>query len=82
MPHLREIRATWQCEGCGKDFSVSIEPARTTCPEVPSMWDMALDAVRGGIGYQGPNPGGLCCIYKEKVLCASCEDEFVDADEE
>ena len=74
MP-LIDIQARFYCDGCGKPFRVNMEPPYEP-PAGWSLFDCAVDAVRGSVGYQGPNDprgfGGLSGVEDEKCLCGCC----------
>lgn len=75
MP-LQEIRAHWLCDGCGKPFSVKMEPPNKF-PRGWTLYDSAVDAVRGSIDYQGPNQpngcGGMSAVEGDNCLCGHCD---------
>lgn len=61
------IRATFECDGCGAQFRVEMDPADT----VPKGWaldELAIDCLRGGQGADGTMPG----IVHDMHLCAKC----------
>lgn len=71
---LKEIRAIWECSLCGLEFSVRMEP-----PHIPpanwTLFDCALDAVRGSLDYRGPSADdcqGLSFVDKDRALCDRC----------
>ncbi len=74
MPHLNWIRASWQCDGCGKDFTVDIDSAWNP----PAGWDttkMAEDAVRHGkvVAVNGNRlVGDSSSVQHGLVLCGNC----------
>lgn len=86
------IRACWECDGCGKQFTVDIDSAY----KPPSDWsttDIALDAVRGGF-LVAPNGHRVTLtspsVQDGLVLCPDCtgiadeigpEDHQATADE-
>ena len=79
MP-VRTIRAYVECDQCGLQFSVAIEET-SSCPLEWSMYDMAIDAVRGSLEYeevplQGGRLSGLISksssIQNGQILCAEC----------
>lgn len=76
MPHLNWIRASWQCDGCGTDFTVEIDSAW----KPPADWDttkMAEDAVRHGevLPAKGQHlyPHSSS-VQHDLVLCGRCTD--------
>ena len=62
------IRATFDCDGCGKQFSVDIEPSIRAWKPRQEMLEIAEDAVRGGSG----SDGGFCSIQGDMHLCGAC----------
>lgn len=50
---IQSIRATFQCDSCGRDFSVAIDPAYLP-PATWTVFEIAVDAVRQGLRYEGP----------------------------
>ena len=76
MAYLNWIRACWQCDGCGKDFTVDID----TAWKPPAGWDttaMAEDAVRHG--HMVPEKGqhlypDSSSIQHGLILCGRCTD--------
>ncbi len=78
---LVEIRASLTCDGCGRTFSVAMDPASS----VPSDWtlfDDATDAVRGSVSYKGPNGVngclGMSAVVDNEHLCGECADKCGD----
>jgi len=63
------IRATIDCDGCGKQFKVEMDPARRMSEVVPTVDDAAHDAVAGGIVVDMP---GSCSVQDDKELCPAC----------
>lgn len=79
MSRLIEIRCEFECDKCGKPFSVRLDADRELCPEVPTLYDLAVDAVRGSIDYEGPNDldgmKGLSAVVgknEDQCLCGRC----------
>lgn len=72
---LREIRASFACDGCGAAFSVQMEPPYEPPPGW-SLFDCAVDAVRGSIGYEGPKSiqgfKGDSIVEDGRQLCGRC----------
>lgn len=72
---LIEVRAEFLCDGCGRPFSVHVD-----APYVPpagwSVFEIAEDAARGSIDYQGPNNPdgtlGASSVQGERHLCGLC----------
>lgn len=77
---LIHIRAHFECDECGKQFSVGIA-ADYVPPAKWSMFDVAEDSVRGSLDYEEKGwDGGLCSsVQNEKHLCKDCTKK---ADEE
>lgn len=89
---LIEVRATFECDGCGRQFSVEVDPAASA----PQGWDMmnvAIDAVRGSVGYKSRIGSGPSSVQNDKCLCGDCtrkedtktpepEPDYIDPDEE
>ena len=48
---LFDIRGVFDCDGCGKQFSVSMDGAYKP-PAGWSLFDCAEDAIRGGLGIE------------------------------
>lgn len=68
--YLIWIRACWQCDGCGKAFTVEVDsgwrpPANWTLDEI------AKDAVRHG---RIPNSEKSSSVQHDMVLCGDCTD--------
>lgn len=80
---LKEIQASFECDECGKPFSVEMDPARKVPPEW-SLFDEAVDAVRGSVGYRGPTTrdglGGCSAVVDGRHLCGECERDFLVCD--
>lgn len=55
---IKSIRATFQCDSCGREFSVAIDPAYLP-PATWTLMDIAVDAVRQGVRYEGPVDIGM-----------------------
>ncbi|ODN70192.1 hypothetical protein [Methylobrevis pamukkalensis] len=60
---LRDITARFSCDGCGARFEGYIDPAWRTCEVLPSVFDLAEDAIRGF------GPGS---VQADMHLCAAC----------
>lgn len=73
MARLKEVEATFWCDGCGKPFTVEIDAARQT--EGWSVFDYALDAVRAGFDGSRATVQGS---DDDKALCGECTSK-VDA---
>lgn len=71
---LKFIRAGFSCDKCGSPFSVSIDPAYPA-PEGWSAFDIAEDAARGSVGYQGKLVDGFLgasSVSDGEHLCGAC----------
>lgn len=69
---LKSVMAEFACDKCGELFSVSIDAAYTA-PAEWSQFDVAVDAIRGGLGYVGPGEVGWSCgVLSDRHLCAVC----------
>jgi hypothetical protein len=62
------IRATFNCDGCGKQFRVDVDPARRAWERRQAVFDIAEDAIRGGTAADG----GFCSVQAEMHLCGEC----------
>jgi hypothetical protein len=82
------IRATIECDGCGRQFRVELDSAR----KLPADWslaDEATDIVRGGIGfieYVGESRRGsggvhMTSVQHDKSLCPKCTQEEDEKDD-
>lgn len=72
-----EIMAKIGCDGCGRQFTVEMDPGRGPT-EGWSVFDYAEDAVRGGVivtphgsSRSGELPGS-CSVQDDKMLCGTC----------
>jgi hypothetical protein len=77
MTRLKEIEATFWCDGCGKPFTVEIDPVRQT--EGWAVYDYAVDGIRESIGVHVSLQG----TDDDKGLCEACTrvvDLFVTED--
>lgn len=63
------IRATFECDGCGTQFRVDMDPAKMR-PKGWSLMDEAVDYVRGGAG----SDGGMPMVVHDMHLCHACAD--------
>jgi hypothetical protein len=80
---LIHIRAHFDCDECGKQFSVGIA-ADYVPPEKWSMFDVAEDSVRGSVDYEEKGwDGGLCSsVQNNKHLCKDCTRKADEANPE
>jgi len=62
------IRATFDCDGCGKQFRVDIDPAIRAWERRQDMMSIAVDAIRGGT----TSDGGWCSVQADMHLCGPC----------
>lgn len=73
---LKEIRASFSCDECGKPFSIVLD-SPYTAPEGWSLFDIAVDGIRGTVGYEGPQNtkgfAGLCAVDKDRHICGACK---------
>ena len=60
---IASIKAEIQCDGCGCYFSVALDPARKL-PEGWSLFDEAVDTVRGGCLAHS--------VEADLMLCSDC----------
>lgn len=65
------ILATIACDSCGAEFRVELDPAYNP-PAGWSIWDVAVDAVRGGVEADGT---GSTSVQDGEMLCSSCTKE-------
>lgn len=64
------IRATFDCDGCGKQFRVDIEPSRRAWKRRQDMMSIAEDAIRGGT----TSDGEWCSVQADMHLCGKCTE--------
>lgn len=62
------IRATFDCDGCGKQFRVDVDPARRAWERRQDVFSIAVDAIRGGT----TSDGGFCSVQADMHLCGEC----------
>lgn len=77
---LNFLRAHFACDECGTQFSVEME-ASYQPPSSWSLFDCAVDAVRGSNGYEEARNKdilGFSSVQDDKHLCAACTEK-VDA---
>ncbi len=67
---LLTCEAKFECGGCGKPFKVEMEVSGA-CPPGWSLFDLALDSIRGG--FEG---GSLQGGY---ILCRTCTQTVDDS---
>lgn len=86
MP-LQAIRATFECDGCGRPFVLDMDAARKL-PADWSLFDDVVDNIRGGIGYRGfadekrsgrAQDTGLTSVQAGMCLCPICTRKADDA---
>jgi hypothetical protein len=71
---LNFLKAHFNCDGCGTQFSVGLDPALQP-PSGWSLFDCAVDAVRGTVDYEearNRDSIGLSSVQDDKHLCATC----------
>lgn len=61
------VRATFECDGCGTQFKVDMDPA-TMRPKGWTLFEEAEDYVRGGCGAEG----GMPAVVHGMHLCHKC----------
>ena len=61
------IRATVECDGCGKQFHTDMDNA-DKLPDGWSIYDLVVDYVRGGNCAEG----GMCSVQHDLDLCPQC----------
>lgn len=68
------VRASVECDCCGSPFSVALDESYVP-PKGWSIFDVAVDAVRGSSEYRGP---GLTSssVQEGNQLCAICTSRF------
>lgn len=64
---LVTVRATFDCDGCGTQFRVDMKPEAMR-PKGWSLFDEAVDYLRGGCG----SDGGMPAIVHDMHLCHEC----------
>lgn len=62
------IKAYFDCDGCGKQFGVEMDPARKAWMRRQSLDSMAEDAIRGGSTLAGDS----CSVQADLHLCPTC----------
>lgn len=62
------VRATFECDGCGTQFKVEMDPASMR-PKGWTLMDEAEDCLRGGLGAEGGMPG----LVHDLHLCHDCD---------
>jgi len=62
------IKAFFDCDGCGKQFGVEMDPARKAWMRRQSLDSMAEDAIRGGSTLSGDS----CSVQADMHLCTNC----------
>lgn len=73
---LIEIRAKFNCDHCGKEFSVEIDSGSKPSHE----WSIYEDALKGSLKYEGPKSRngrlGSTSFQQNKHLCGVCTEEY------
>lgn len=62
------IKAFFDCDGCGTQFGVEMDPARKAWERGQTLDSMAEDALRGGSTLNGDS----CSVQAEMHLCPKC----------
>jgi hypothetical protein len=77
---LIHIRAHFACDECGAQFSVGM-PADYEPPDGRSMFDVAVDMVRGSYDYADKSwTGGVSSsVQNDKHLCKACTKKADEA---
>lgn len=65
---LIDIKANFECDGCGKRFWLTVDAAEETRPALPSIADIAEDTLRGG----NPADGECGSVQHDLHLCRTC----------
>lgn len=76
---ITDIKAHFECDGCGKAFFVGMDCAEETGPSLPSLADLAEDTLRGG----NPIAGECGSVQFDLHLCGQCTrkaDQIGDED--
>lgn len=63
-----KVRATVECDGCGKQFHSGLADLASEVPAGWSLHELAEDYVRGG----NCDEGGMCSVQADMHLCAQC----------
>lgn len=71
---IEKIVAHFRCDGCNEAFLEEMDPARSTCRELPTTYELAEDAIRGN-GFQTIQDGMHLCPKCTKVADNIHEDE-------
>lgn len=79
------ISALIECDECGVHFATDMDAARTV-PTGWSMWDAAVDTVRGGYVNGASVFDGSCSVQDGRMLCIGCTrkadaEDDVEADD-
>lgn len=75
MLTLKWVKASIECEGCGKPFEVFLDPG--DLDEGMDVHDLAKEAVMNG-NKSALRDGGLTSLQCDMALCAKCT-EVADA---
>lgn len=73
---LKRLTAYFACDECGRAFAVGLDPASTP-PPLWSLFDCAVDGVRGAVDYADGRSDVLGCssVQNDKHLCAECTEK-------
>jgi hypothetical protein len=65
---IAAIKAYFDCDGCGTQFGVELDPASKAWERGQSLDSMAEDAIRGGSTLAGDS----CSLQADLHLCPKC----------
>lgn len=70
---VRTIKATIECDGCGGQFRVDLDPADSRPPDW-TWHDLAEDMVRAGNQAESVKgqPIGITSVQHDMMMCPSC----------
>ena len=68
------ITAPIECDECGAHFATDMDEARTV-PSGWSLWDAAVDTVRGGSVNGSSIFNGSCSVQDGRMLCIECTNK-------
>lgn len=85
---LRNLRAHFECDSCGCEFRVEVDPA-TPSRKDRTFFDIAVDEVRGGLcevtaaaSHMRWANVGMCSVQEGKHLCPSCTRKADEQEED
>jgi len=72
-----DIKAKFSCDRCGREFTLKIDPV-DNIPADWSMFDKAVDAIRGSYGYEDGEGsyGRYASTDGERHYCHPCTDKI------